>query len=134
MELDENRPAEDHPAHWHENKDVKARGIVISALILLLMTIAVELLVGVWMGVYSEEEGMTQAQRSPRLADTTGQFPAPVVQGNPSADMAMFLKQENARLAAYGKSADSKTVRIPIERAMDVLAQEGFPTRPDSSN
>ena len=54
--------------------------------------------------------------------------PAPVLQVTPAADLRGYLSQENQTLDTYGW-VDEKAgiVRIPIDRAMELLLKEGFP-------
>ena len=62
---------------------------------------------------------------------TPGRLPsAPRLQTSPTSDLQQLLEAENAKLNSYGwidKSAG--VVRIPINRAMDLLAQRGLPAR-----
>ena len=56
--------------------------------------------------------------------------PAPQLQTDPTIDLARLRTANDAKLESYGwvdKSA--RIVRIPIERAMDLIAQRGLPTR-----
>lgn len=54
--------------------------------------------------------------------------PAPRLQANPSADWQQVRATAEALLGSYGQgSGDS--VRIPIDRAMDLIAQRGLPAR-----
>jgi hypothetical protein len=56
--------------------------------------------------------------------------PPPQLQANPAFDLERFNVVEDARLNSYGW-IDKKTgiIRIPIERAMDLIAERGLPTR-----
>ena len=55
---------------------------------------------------------------------------SPALQPRPDDDMKKFLEEENEALTTYGwvdKAAGR--VRIPIDRAMDLVLQKGFPVR-----
>jgi hypothetical protein len=56
--------------------------------------------------------------------------PRPVLQVAPARDLRQYLEEENAVLNSYGW-VDQKAgvVRIPIDRAMDLLLQKGLPVR-----
>ena len=66
---------------------------------------------------------------APNLA-LLNRFPKPDLQMNPHADLVAFRAREDAELNGYGWiNRTSGVVRIPIERAMDLIAQRGLPTR-----
>jgi hypothetical protein len=56
--------------------------------------------------------------------------PRPVLQVTPARDLRQYLDQQNLVLNSYGW-VDQKAgvVRIPIDRAMDLLLQKGLPVR-----
>ncbi len=59
------------------------------------------------------------------------QADVPRLQISPTQDLAAFRAQEDRELTTYGWiNRTSGVVRIPIERAMDLLAQRGLPVRP----
>src|SRR5207247_7461652 len=59
----------------------------------------------------------------------------PRLQVNPQADWQRVRATDEARLSSYGQDAGG-AVRIPIDRAIDLVAQRGLPARagvtPDS--
>jgi len=56
--------------------------------------------------------------------------PAPRLQVNPAEDLKAYQAKEDAILHSYGWADKSAgVVRIPIERAMDLSLQRGFPVR-----
>jgi hypothetical protein len=63
--------------------------------------------------------------------DPSQVFPAPRLQPDPVADMAKFRASELEHLYTYGK-AEGGAVRIPIDQAMDAIAKQGLPTRPQA--
>jgi hypothetical protein len=61
-------------------------------------------------------------------------FPSPQLEIDERTQLDQIRLQEEETLATYGW-VDQKAgvVRIPIERAMDLIAQRGLPTRPQES-
>jgi len=56
-------------------------------------------------------------------------FPTPRLQARPPHELAAFRQRENAMLENYGwVDREKGVVRIPIDRAMDLLVQRGLPT------
>lgn len=54
--------------------------------------------------------------------------PAPVLQAYPKAEMRQFREQENAVVSSYGwANREQGAVRIPVDRAVELLAERGFP-------
>jgi len=59
--------------------------------------------------------------------------PAPQLEETPILDLARERAAEDKLLNSYGSvDRESGTVRIPIERAIDLLAQRGLPSRPQN--
>lgn len=89
-----------------------------------------------WMAPY--QVAPTKALRSnpqleqEQLAKLTKQFPYPQVQiDNGNSDLATLHDREDLLLNYYSWADESKgTVRIPIERAMELIAQQGLPVAP----
>lgn len=56
--------------------------------------------------------------------------PAPRLQANDTVELTTYRLFEDTKLNSYGwVDRDSGILRIPIERAMDLIAQRGLPTR-----
>ncbi|PWU17563.1 MAG: hypothetical protein C5B50_11085 [Verrucomicrobia bacterium] len=59
--------------------------------------------------------------------------PYPVLQVSAPMDLDLFRAREEAELHTYGWiNRTSGIVRVPIDRAMDLVLQEGLPTRSQS--
>jgi hypothetical protein len=59
--------------------------------------------------------------------------PEPRLQPNPPLDLKKFRESEEAILNGYGwVDPDKGIVRIPVARAMELVAQEGLPTRKEA--
>jgi len=120
--MDENRPR-------HEETDVNVWGVGKFAIVLVLVCIAsLALLVGLFHYFMTREGG--------RLPETAAGLPAgplppePRLQSNPRLDLREMRADEDRVLESYGWVDRQKgVVRIPIERAIDLLAQRGLPSR-----
>lgn len=56
--------------------------------------------------------------------------PEPRLQNNPRIDLDQFRGAEEAKLNSYGWiDKEEGVIRIPIERAMDLIAERGLPAR-----
>ena len=70
----------------------------------------------------------------PALVETSRTLPpGPRLQVNAPKDLANYLKQQQQTLDTYGW-VDQKAgvVRVPIDRAMDLLLEKGLPVRAES--
>ena len=106
----------------HEGKDADVLGVVmVAALVLLLL--ALSFLAARGMLRYAQKRS-GPARKAIKLAD----FPAPRLQPHPADDYQAFLKAREHELHSYGW-VDRKTgaVRIPIERAMQLVVERGLP-------
>jgi hypothetical protein len=75
---------------------------------------------------------MTSNRELRPMGDPAVTFPAPRLQPDPVADMNKFRAYEDEVLNTYGwVNHQTGTVHIPIEQAIDAVAQQGLPTRPE---
>jgi hypothetical protein len=66
----------------------------------------------------------------PSVAGSKAQFPAPRLQTVPEVDLAAFREREDDELNNYSWiDKNAGVVRIPIERAMDLIVQRGLPVQ-----
>lgn len=131
-----------NPEVSYEPRDMNARAAV--GFILSLAIAGVVVLIVLW-GIYKYLAGPEYAgkQIAPPIGTSSRQlqqevggdpalkFPQPRLQPDPVADLNKFRAREDEILNSYGwtDKAHGK-VRIPIERAIDVVAKTGLPTRP----
>ncbi|HTP87705.1 MAG TPA: hypothetical protein VMJ34_12170 [Bryobacteraceae bacterium] len=115
-------------AGGHEHRDTDARIIVYSALGLVVAMVLVCLFV---VALFKGMQQVIPADRSAsRLVNPTPLPPAPRLQEHPAIEYRELRRREDDALNHYGW-VDQKAgvVRIPIDKAIDIMAQRGFPTR-----
>jgi hypothetical protein len=112
----------------HQKSDINVRVVTWAAIGLMISVMAVCVTVG---GLFSLFKRQYRSVSAPSGITIPGRLPpAPRLQTNPTADLQQLLNADNAKLNSYGwidKSAG--VIRIPIDRAMDLLAQRGLPAR-----
>jgi hypothetical protein len=75
------------------------------------------------------------AEQYPLAEGLRKEPPAPNLQKQPFKDVYMLRQGETEKLTSYGwVDKDGGIARIPIDRAMDVMLQKGFPARTDGGN
>ena len=119
-------------ATGHETHDINARavawfglGLVITFLLIFVMA---RWLLGIFGAQHSVGTAVTQ------ISGQQMQPPQPRLQSNPTGDMARFRAWENGILTNYAwVDRPAGVVRIPIERAMDLIAERGLPAQQFSS-
>jgi hypothetical protein len=113
----------------YETRDVSVRGVGLFGLGL---TIAICVFFILGVGLYRFFKAAHPSLGSPSRIELRPEMiaPAPRLESNPSVDLETFRAAEEAKLNSYGWiDKDTGIVRIPIERAMDLIAQRGLPTR-----
>lgn len=129
-----------HPETMYDRTDLSARGILYF-LIALAITVTLIHIIS-WSFVrYFARNQLTPAPRNAAIvtpAKEAGprgspvlQFPAPRLQADPVADLNKFRAAEEQHLNGSGWiDKKSGVAYIPIERAIDMTAQQGLPVRP----
>jgi hypothetical protein len=73
----------------------------------------------------------TQAETRVVTSEEIQQFSAPRLETDERSEIGRFRLEEEQRLHSYGwVDQPAGVVRIPIERAMELVAQRGLPTTP----
>ena len=124
----EHRPSAANAAKGHETLDANVRSLVgwgIGVFALL----AAGLIVSAIVFRYFVTRQSLGPPASP-FENVRGLPPRPVLQVTPARDLRQYMDQQGAVLNSYGW-VDQKAgvVRIPIDRAMDLLLQKGLPVR-----
>jgi len=118
----------------HEERDVTFRPIVwagVGALIAMALIFALVR----WTYVSYLEHEATQSPPANPLTGSYGrqQPPEPRLQTSPVKDLSALHAAEDALLNSYGwVDRNAGIVRIPIGRAMELLAQRGLPVEPET--
>jgi hypothetical protein len=114
------------PVHAHESSDLSIRAIIWFAVGLIVAGVVVHFtLGGLWSVLLERRE---PAARLSPYASPKQLPPAPRLQTNPPADLKAFRDSERRQMETYGwVNRPAGVVRIPIERAMDLVLQRGLP-------
>jgi len=113
----------------HETQDAEIRPIVYTGIGLAITAVAVGFLVyGIFK--YLGGHAIATIQSNPMSAEDQQIPPAPRIEEHPAIELQQLHADEDRMLSTYGW-IDQKTgvVHIPIDRAMDLQLQRGFPTR-----
>jgi hypothetical protein len=115
----------------YEKADVQSAKVVRAGVGLLAAVAVFFALMWMLQGVMLRSEQSAQVPRHP-LASTLARTepPLPRLQTNPRADLLALRAEEDAVLQTYAWVDKTRgVVRVPIERAMEILAQRGLPAR-----
>ena len=120
--MDENK----HPHIGHETTDVNVWAVGKFAIgLVVVCVVSIALLFGLLKFFQSREETSVA-----NTVEPTKLFPQPQLQKTPIPDLKAIRAEEDKLLNGYAWVDQSKgVVRIPVDRAIEVLAQRGLPTR-----
>jgi hypothetical protein len=130
--MDEVSERAGHIGPGHEQRDIRLRPIVWAGLVLVVLAIVVH--IGIWWLFDYFTERRTQQEGPPAptapLAWPRQLPPGPRLQTDPHQDLQELLSAEAAILQSYGwVDRGAGIARVPIGRAMDLLAERGLPAR-----
>ena len=75
------------------------------------------------------------AQRYPMAVGVTRENPTPFLQTQPFKDIYSLRAEEARKLQGYGwVDKEGGVTRLPIDRAMELMIQRGFPTRSEGGD
>lgn len=132
-----------HPETEFEREDLSAGGIL-GFLAGLAITGFVIHIILVGMYAYLDTYQKTHQNQGSPLVKTTNEdmrqptpesankFPLPRLETNERSQLYDFRRKEEETLNTYGSDPKTGVVHIPIDRAMQLLAQRGLPTTPQS--
>ncbi len=129
-----------HPEAAYDKTDLGARGIIGFLIGLALFLVFVHVIIWGFQRVYThfEPKGVVRTsailvneeQTGPK-GDPVTRFPAPVLQPDPVADLNKYREAVEMQLNSAGWIDQKAGVaHIPVEKAIDLVAQRGLPTRP----
>jgi hypothetical protein len=113
----------------HEANTLRVRGLVGFAAALVGVTVLVLVSLSFVMREFSGEEKQLESLALPRFAGDSGGFPAPRIQPDPAEELIKMKREDLGRLNDYGWIDRAAGIaHIPVERAIDILAEKGLPT------
>ena len=114
----------------YEKRDVRPRTLAALVLGLAALTVGAALLM--WGSfVFFQRRAERAAEPPSPLREEQVLPPPPRLQVAPEVDLQAVRRREEERLQSYGWiNREAGVVRIPIERAMELLVQRGVPVRP----
>jgi hypothetical protein len=104
------------------------------------LTISMLISLGIVTGTFYFFEGQAKsanalAQKYPLAVGQHREPPAPHLQNQPFKDIYMLRQGEAEKLTSYGwVDKDGGIARLPIDRAMEVMLEKGFPSRTEGGN
>ncbi len=115
-----------NPGIGHETTDVNVWAVGKFAIgLVIVCVVSIALLFGLLKFFQSREETSVA-----NTVEPTKLFPEPQLQKTPIADLKAIRAQEDKLLNGYAWVDQPKgVVRIPVERAIEVLAKRGLPSR-----
>ena len=116
----------------HEKRDVNVRNVALAGAVLLVGCVLALVAMSVVFRYFASREAKIQTQPSPLAAARGGpaEPPEPRLQTAPADDLRRLRAAEDAALGGYGWIDEKAgTVRIPIDRAIDLVAARGLPAR-----
>lgn len=113
----------------HEKTDAEIRPIIIF-IVSLGIFIVVAMFAMSWMLSFMESRNQAAQREISPLADQEQIPPEPRLQANPALDMEAMQRREEELLNSYQWiDQNAGTFRIPVERAMEIIAENGLPSR-----
>ena len=128
--MDENKTHSENPKHRHETREAVPRYILYFALGVAI-AVGAGFLVSWWSLDYFKSH---QTYPPPQSSVSRGRIVPPPgtprLQAHPDTDLQGYLKEQHKILDSYGwVDRKNGVVRIPIQRAMNILLQQGLPVR-----
>jgi len=121
-------PRQVQPAIGHETRDLNVRAVSLFAAGLVLCGTIIYIGAAGLFAFFKQQH--PSAESVSRITVPHPIAPEPRLQANPTDDLDRFRATEEAKLNGYGwVDKDRAVIRIPIERAMDLIAQRGLPVR-----
>lgn len=128
--MDEKPKPEGRPNPGHETSDANTRSVVIFGIVLFVAVVASMFVADAVFNYFTKHQSL-----GPPLTPYghVRELPPPGVprlEVTPGADMARYRKKEEKLLKSYGwVDRNHGVVRIPIQRAMNLLLEKGLPVR-----
>lgn len=122
------RAPKDRHAEGYEHSDADVRSLLKFGLTLFVILVAVVISMR-WMFFYFAKSQELGPPASP-FEDARMLPPQPRLQVQPRVDLQAYCEDQMQQLNTYGwVDPHNEVVRIPVDRAMDLLVQRGLPAR-----
>jgi hypothetical protein len=129
QEADRRRDTTMDPQVGHELSDLRPGYIALFGIALTTVIVAAAVITSLLIHFIAAEQSR-QETPVPRLAGEREATPGPRLQVDANKELRQMRAGEEAVLNSYGwVDKDSGIVRIPIQRAMEILAKKGLPAR-----
>ena len=125
------------PGAQHEHTDIDTSvGYKFALWLTVAMVISVVIVYGTFWFFEGQSKGAdATAQKYPLAVGRAKTPPAPNLQTQPFKDVYLLRKGEAEKLTSYGwVDKEGGITRVPIDRAMEVMLQRGFPARADGGD
>ena len=125
------------PGAKHEHTDIDPTiGYKFASWLLVAMLISAGIVYGAFRLFERQERAAgTLAQKYPLAAGVHKDPPTPNLQNQPFKDIYLLRQEETEKLTSYAwVDKEGGVTRIPIDRAMEVMLQRGFPPRSDGGD
>jgi hypothetical protein len=125
------------PGAKYEHTDID---VAVGYKFALWLAISMVISIGIVTGVFYFFEGRATtanalAQKYPLAVGQHKEPPTPHLQNQPFKDIYMLRQGETEKLTSYGwVDKEGGIARLPIDRAMEVMLQKGFPARAEGGN
>ncbi len=119
----------EHESIGHEISMVNLKPVIAFAIVMVIVTVFSFAAMGFLLDFLKMNQERNDVPLS-RLANADQQPPAPRLQVAPSQELRQLRQTESAVLNTYHwVDKEAGVVSIPVERAMEVLAERGLPAR-----
>jgi hypothetical protein len=125
------------PGAKHEHTDIDPTiGYKFASWLLVAMLISAGIVYGAFRLFERQARAAgTLAQKYPLAAGVHKDPPTPNLQNQPFKDIYLLRQEETEKLTSYAwVDKEGGVTRIPIDRAMEVMLQRGFPARSDGGD
>jgi hypothetical protein len=132
MSMDKTSEPAEHASRGHEERDIRLRPIAWAGVALVVLAIVVHVGLGWLFGHFTERRTRLEGPPAPTapLAWPRQLPTGPRLQTDPHRDLQQLRSAETAILQNYSwVDRESGIARIPINRAMELLAERGLPAR-----
>ena len=125
------------PGAGHEHTDIDVN---VGYKFGLWLAVAMLISAGIVYGSFWFFEGQAKtadslAEKYPLAIGRVKEAPLPNLQRQPFKDISALRQDENLKLTSYGwVDREGGVTHIPIDRAMEVMLQKGFPARAEGGN